>query len=399
MKREPIVTLEVGTHKVRTLIGRIDEEGILTLLGVGEVLSQGVEKAAIVDPRAARTCVDASMKEAENMTSGVMADQVHVLFSCGEVLSEIKRARVPIHSRDRTINDSHVADVQQTARAYTLPVERKLLHAIPQNYYVDDQPEVVDPRDMYGSKLELDMLLIHAVYSPFLTIGKVVEDSRAEVLSYAFAGLCVGLAVATPEQRERGALVIDLGAGTTDYVFYVNGITAYAGSLLVGGNHVTRDIAAGLKLGFRQAEMAKIQHASCMMTHFGTEGRMLRVSATERDDETTVNGADLNLITHARMEEILLLIQRQLKQQGLLHRLQSGVIFTGGGAAMRDLIPLGNRVFKCPCRVGEPFGVEGLPADHAPAGFAAPIGLMRYINDTRGEDRPRSFFANLFKRN
>lgn len=375
----PLVALEVGTHTVRALIAEFFENGDIEVLGYGACESLGIEKSEVVDPAAAQTCVQSAFARAEHM-AGMVVDHCHLAYSCGSIEAVLQHASVPVLSG--TITEDTVEDVKENARAISIPVDREILHSVPQHFYVDSQPGVVNPIGMVGSRLELDMLLLHGETTRMQNMVKVVNEARATVDSAAFSGLCAGLSILTDEQRKRGALVIDFGGGTTDFVAYAGGVPSFAGSIPVGGRHVTRDIAAGLNLPFEDAEHLKVTYASCNVD------LAERGAAVTLDDESVVprrvSLRDLNLIVNARVEETLQIIHQRLQQQ--MPHLSAGVVLTGGGSQQKDIVELANRVFKTRCQLADPYGLTGerAPAPEEHWEYAALAGILRNVRRERG---------------
>jgi len=383
-----LVSLEVGTHTVRALIADVSDDGEIHILGLGQCESHGIKKAEVIDPAAAQTCVQTALTIAEDQAN-IVANEVHLVYSCGGIGASLQHASVPVMFNG-VISEDTVEDVKDNARAVSIPVEREIIHSVPQHFYVDGQPGVINPVGMVGSKLELDMLVLHGETTRMQNLVRVVNESRADILSAAFGGLCCGLAVLSEEQRKRGALVLDLGAGTTDFVSYSGGVPSYAGSIPVGGQHVTHDIAAGLNLSFEQAEEIKLKYASC------TVDLAERAGSVTLDEDALkprkVSLRDLNLITNARMEETLMIVRNRLAEHNILQRLSAGVFLTGGGTNMKDVLELAERVFKTRVQVGLPLnltaGEEQLPSEAELPELATLVGMMQNVRLERRRKAP-----------
>ena len=371
---DPLVALEVGTHKACAVVGVFQEDGQLEILGVGRCESKGVKKSEIVDPAAATASLQAAITEAED-ASGILANSVHLVYGCGGVLAEVQHASCPVVNSERVITEEEIDDVRRNARAIGIPLDREIVHAIPQHYYVDDQPGVTNPLGMVGNRLELDMLILHGVSNRMQNTVRVVSACRASILSAAFGGLCSAVAVLGEEEKQRGALVIDLGGGTTDYVTYADGVPTSAGSIPVGGDHVTNDLSAGLNLSSAQAERLKCGSASCVVDLSDRDASV--PVDPDKPDDRTVSSKDLRVITHARMEETLGIVRHHLEKRNLLQRMSAGVFLTGGGSLLADTPALAAQVFKAPCQIAAALHLTGELADQVGPDLAAPVGLLR----------------------
>ena len=389
MNIPPIVALEIGTHKVRVVIGEAREDGHMMITGVGECASRGVRKAEVVSIDNALACVRAALQAAEEQAQ-VDINDVHLVFSGGHLQSCVNRGQVPVMNEDGEITEDEIESVGHNARTISLPPEREVIHSIAQHYFVDDHRGVINPNGMLGSKLGLDMLLMHGVRNRIKNTVRVAGAAHVEVLDMAFSGLCSGLAVLSAEQKERGVLVIDFGAGTTDTVVYADKAIAYAGTLAVGGDHVTNDVAFGLNLSMAQAEKIKISHGHATLD-LSKRNRTVSLAPESGFEGRAVKLMDLNTIINARMEETLTLIKNELGHRKVLHLLGAGVVLTGGGAHMRDIVTLVERELGVPCSIGTPREVGGLAYVSDGPEYAACIGMLKY--GLRSMDKNASSFS------
>lgn len=375
MNLPPIVALEVGTSKVRALVGEARDDGHLMITGLGECPSRGVRKGEIVDFDNALACVRSAIQLAEE-NGRVTIQEVHLVITGGHIRSLVNKGSVPILDPAHEITAGDVDHVMDTARAVNLPQDRQILHTVSQHFHVDDQPGVIDPVGMEGSKLSLDMLIIHGVLNRLRNVVRVVRSAQLEVADVAFSGLCAGLAVLTPEEKEAGVAVIDLGGGTTDYVVYARSAIAAAGCFGVGGDHVTNDIWQGLRISPQDAEHLKETSGSATVD-LATRSQKLPLAADSAGRERWVRMSDLHTIMHLRMEEILGLVRAEIISKNLLHALGQGIVLTGGCAHMKNVAKLAEKVFDLPCRIGRPKGIAGLATVSEGPEYAAPVGLVR----------------------
>jgi cell division protein FtsA len=381
---------------VRAVIGESRDDGHLMITGLGECPSRGVRKGEIVDFDNALACVREALQLAEE-NGRVIINQIHLVVSGGHIMSLINRGSVPIMNSRKEITDSDVDQVLATARAVSLSPDRQVLHTICQYFHVDDQEGVIDPEGMEGSKLSVDMLIIHGVLMRLRNVVKVVRTVRVDVDDVAFGGLCAALAVLTAEDKESGSVVLDLGGGTTDYVVYAHTAIAAAGSFGVGGDHVTNDIARGLRIPIADAERLK-EDAGSAMVEMAARSRKVALPAESGLPGRAVKLSDLHTIVHLRMEETLNLVKSDLIGQNLLHSLGGGVVLTGGGAHMKNIARLAEKVFGLPCRIGRPRGIAGLAVVTEGPEYAATVGMVRYgIKSMEQKERSGKSLKGLFK--
>ena len=345
MNLPPIAALEIGTSKIRVLIGESREDGQMMITGLGEAPSRGIRKAEVVDMEVAVSCVRSAINVAE-ANGQVKIHQVHLVVSGGHIQAMVNRGAVPVLDPSEIVRDD-MEHAMDTARAVSLPQERVPLHTICQQFYIDDQHGVVSPEGMEGSKLSVDMLILHGVRGRLRNTVKVARSTPMDVQDVAFGGLCSALAVLSPQEKERGAVVIDLGGGTTDFLVYAKNAIALAGSLSVGGDHITNDIATGLRIGSTaQAEMLKEQFGNAM-TDLSARHKKVAVPVDAGSSERFVALSDLHTIVHVRIEETLTMIRDLLERRGT------------AALAWRGCGPLWRRFLSCECGQAR---VEGFPS-------------------------------------
>lgn len=387
MPYPPIVALEIGTSKVVAVVGEMREDANIMISGVGEHPSVGVRKGEVIDLENAAICARAAMEAAEE-SSQVAIRQVHVAVTGGHIQSLVNRGAVPVLDRRGEITQDDIDQVMDVARAVNLSSDREVLHTICQHFCVDEQEHVVKPEGMAGARLALDMLVLQGVRNRLRNTVKVAETIPVDVQDVVFSGLCSALSVLTPEQKQSGAVVIDIGAGTTEYLAYAGNVVASAGVLGVGGDHVTNDIAIGFSIPMSQAEELKRESGSAMVN------RALGLKKVTVPPEVGFPGrsillTSLHTVMHARVDEMLSTIRKRLEDAGILVQLGAGVVLVGGGAHMRDICSLAESIFGLPCSVGKPRNVSGLAIATEGPEYATCSGLVQYgfrthSNGTRG---------------
>lgn len=371
-----IIGLEIGTSKVCAVVGEINAEGALNVVGLGQARSRGVRKGEIVDAPAVEEDVRHAVVEAEQMAD-VEIRSVYLGVTGGHIRGFNNRGVHPVVSADREISEDDVQDVIKNAKAINLPAENSVLHAIRQHFLVDGQDGITNPIGMLGARLEVDVHVVHGHFNRLQNAIRVVKGMQLEVDEVVFNGLASSLALLTNEQKELGALVIDIGGGTTDYAVYADGVIKHTGVLAVGGDHLSNDLAYGLKVPLGRAEQLKIEHGAAfaddslkgqVLTHTNELGLPLK----------TVNLEHLRRIMSLRLEEIFQLVGQDVEQAGLLDYLRAGAFLCGGVARVPNIASLAEQVLQLPVCVGKTNSVSGLKSALDQPEFAAAIGLVKF---------------------
>ncbi len=392
----PIAALEIGTTQTVALVGELDQSNRVRIIGKGIYPTTGVHKGQVVDIAHAKVGVEMAVKQASD-ESQVDIGRVVMAVGGGHVEASQNQASVAVMSRDRIVTRDDVEEVTERAKEIRLPEGREVMHTITQNFSLDGQSGIVKPEGLQGAQLLLNMLLIHARTDPVKNMRSVAVSAQLDVDDIVFSGLCSALAVLTPDQKRNGVAVIDLGGGTTSYLAYAGNVMAAAGSLAIGGEHVTNDLALAFNIPQSRAEELKLQHGSAIIS---PETGLKRISAPNDfgKKDQTISLKAFHTVINARMNETLCIVRSRLHDADLLTKLGAGIVFTGGGAAMPGLCELGQAVFGVPCAIGEPCvfspaldGVPNLPA------FATAIGLIQYgirtYHDTGVKDIIRRIFG------
>lgn len=384
---EPIVALEIGTSRVRVFVGEAREDGGLMITAVGDAASSGMRKGEMYHFESVCACVETALRQAEE-AANLAIHQVYLAMSGSQIEGMPNRGELPV---DGEITQDHVDHVLRVAKEVTLPADRQILHSIVGQYSVDGLCGVM-PVGMVGKTLAVDVLLVHGLYSRMINLVRVVKARKLEVAELLFSGLCSAMAVLSAEQKRQGALLIDLGGGTTDYVVYAQEKIADAGVIGVGGDHVTNDLARAFCISTNEAEALKLRHGDAMVSAAGRT-RRIPLPETAGEGPRTAKQSDLQTIVHLRLEEIFGLIRARLQQRNLLHLLGGGVVLTGGGAHLKNIDQLAQKVFGLPCEIGAPRNVSGLAANLAVPEYATGVGavLCAYKSARAKAEQVRSF--------
>lgn len=395
MELPPIAAVEIGTSRIRVAVGEIRDDDHLQVIGIGECPSRGIRKGEIIDMDAAQTCLRIALHQAEE-ASDTQIKTVFVPISGGHIQSLVNRGSIPVQGEPE-IQPEHVEDVQEIAKAVNLPPDRELIHSICQYFYLDDQKGVINPRGMEASKLAVDVLIIHGNSGRIRNLYKLIRSLHLELEDSVLSGLCSALAVLTPEEKENGALVIDLGGGTTDYLGYADSTIAVAGSLAIGGDHISNDLARGLRMSLPNAERVKEQNGSALI-HLATRLQKLDLPGDTGPDGRIVKLGDVQTITSLRAEEILNMVRAHVEQGDLLQRFGSGVVLTGGGANLDRMADLASKVFAMPCRVGRSRDVSGLATTANRPEYATVVGLLRYAARAARRTNSSGTLSSIWRR-
>src|SRR3989441_1106432 len=346
-----IVGLEIGTSKVCAVVGELSAENILNIVGLGQSRSRGVRKGEIADAPLAEEDVRHAVVEAEQMAD-VEIRSVYLGVTGGHLRGFNNRGVHPVVSADREITDEDVQDVIQNAKAINLPAENHVVHVIRQHFRVDGQDGIQNPVGMLGAKVEVDVHVVHGNFNRLQNPIRAVKILQLEVDDIVFNGLASSLALLTNEQKELGALVIDIGGGTTDYAVYANGIIKHTGVLAVGGDHISNDLAYGLKVPLSRAEQLKIEHGAALMDD-GVKGQTITIANELGLPVKTLNLEHLRRIMALRVEESFHLIGQDLEQAGVLDYLRAGVFLCGGGSRIPHVAKLAEQIFQLPVFLGK----------------------------------------------
>lgn len=371
-----IVGLEIGTSKVCAVVGEVGSNGALNLIGIGQSRSRGVRKGEIVDAGLAAEDVRNAIVEAEQMAD-VEIRSVYLGVTGAHIRGFTNRGVHPVVSADREITSKDVEDVIRNAKAVNLPAENYVVHAIRQHFLVDGQDGISNPEGMFGARLEVDLHVVHGNFNRLQNPIRAVKGLQLEVEAIVFTGLASSLALLNNEQKEMGALVIDLGGGATEYAVYSGGIIQHTGVLAVGGDHVSNDLAYGLKVALSRAEDLKIRYGSALFNP-ADKGQTVTICNDLGLPVKTVNLEHLRRIMVLRLEETFELIGQELRRASLREYLRAGTLLCGGGARIPGVDQLAARIFDMPAALGVTSSVSGVKSSLDQPEFATAIGLVKF---------------------
>ena len=401
MARDDIhVGLEIGTSKVCAVVAECREDGEVRLLGVGETPSRGVRKGEIVDFENASNCVREALSDAEEK-SDVEIKSVWLAVTGSHIHSFNNRGSAAIPEEGGEITEEEIQEVEYKAKEISLPKENAILHSIIQHYYVDGQEGVLNPVGMLGSRLEADFHIIHGVTNRIQNSIRCVKECHIEVEDVVVSSLASARVVLGQHQKESGALVVDIGGGVTDYIVYLDGAVRQSGVLAVGGDHITNDISIGLRIPITRAEKLKIEEGSAVL------GRALSGDKIVLKNDTGFSGKEveremLNMIIHARLEEMFTLLRKGFNGDVPERLLGAGVMLTGGCSMIRGIREVAEEVFDMPVHLTRAQAVSGPTSAFENPQFSTCIGLAKYAQAVRSEMPEESmlgrFFSKVFKK-
>src|SRR5438034_4933093 len=391
-----MVGLEIGTSKICVVVGEARLDGTTKILGVGQAPSRGVRKGEIVDFEPAVKCVLEALSDAETK-SDVMIKGVYVGVTGAHIQSFNNRGCVMLPDDHEEIDEQDIEDVKINAREVSIPAQNAFLHSIIQHYHVDGQDGVLSPVGMLGQRLEADFHIVHGVRTRIQNSIRCVKELPLEVEDVVFGALASAQVVLTQHQKDLGALVIDMGGGTTDYILYVDGAVRQSGCLGIGGDHITNDISMGLRIPMARSEKLKIEEGTCIL------GNCLPGETILLKDDSGFAGKEieretLNTIIHLRVRETFELLKRRLDEEPFLNYLGAGVFVTGGCSLLNGIDHLAEEVFEMPAHIAHAQTMSGLTSASENPQLSTAIGLIKYAQAVQS-DRPRrrfGIFGKLF---
>jgi len=379
---EIIVGIDVGTTKICTLVGRVEDDKSIRILGVGIEPSDGIRKGIIVDLGAASQAITRSVKKAES-TSGMEITAALVSIAGAHVSSVNSRGAAAVNGN--VIEQYDIDRALEQAQAVAIPYDREIIHVIQRGFSVDGQDGIRTPKGMHGYRLEVEGHIITASAATVDNLRQCVGAAGVEVQQFVLNPLASAEAVLTEQERQMGVAVCDIGGGTTDLAIYVNGDVWHTMVLAVGGNHVTQDIAHGLRLSFEQAEDVKKQRGYAVRAEVGAE-EYFSIRPFGEDRPVQINRKELAHIIEARVEEIFSLTLQEIKRSGYDGLLPAGMVLTGGASALPGIKTIASEVLNMPVRVAQPENLLGLVDRLNSPAYSTSVGLLRWIMTMQDQD-------------
>lgn len=374
-KENVIVGLDIGTTKTCVVVAELRETGI-EILGVGTHPSEGLRKGVVVNIESTVESIKGALEKAEQ-SAGLEIGSVYVGIAGSHIRGQNSLGIVPVKGRE--VKEADVELAIEAARAIAIPLDRQIIHTIPQYYVVDEQDGIVDPVGMAGVRLEAKAHVVTGAVTSIQNVVKSVNKVGLEVKDLVLEQLAASEAVLSADEKTLGVALVDIGGGTTDIAVFSEGSLKHTAVLPVGGNYVTSDIATGLRTPLAEAEKIKIEYG-CAFTPLIPKDEMIEVPSVGGREPREVSRQILGRIIEPRMDEILTMVQKEINRSGCEDILAAGIVLTGGGAILEGIPELAEQIFNVPVRRGLPIGIGGLTAIVESPVFATGVGLILYAS-------------------
>jgi cell division protein FtsA len=385
-----LVGLDIGTTKICTVVGDI-QNGLINIIGIGSHPSKGLRKGVVVNIEGTVQSIRKAVEEAELM-AGCQIDSVFAGIAGGHIRGINSHGVIAVKNREITEHD--IERVIDAAKAIPIPMDREVIHVLPQEYIVDEQDGIRDPIGMCGVRLEGKVHIVTGALTSAQNIIRCANRAGLHVNDIVLEQLGCSEAVLSPEEKELGAGVVDIGGGTTDLVIFCNGSIKHTSVLSLAGNHITSDISLGLRTPAEEAEKLKKRYG-CALVSMVKKEEMIEVPSVGGRKPRTLSRQTLAEIIEPRVEEILTLVQGEIVRSGYANLIGSGIVLTGGTAIMEGMPEIAEQVFNLPVRRGYPMGITGLVDLVNSPIYATGVGLVIYGSKNRPKRPPSSGKANI----
>ncbi len=390
---EILVGLDIGTTKICAIVGELTEDGI-DIIGIGSHPSKGLRKGVVVNIETTVNSIQRAIDEAEAM-AGTEITHVYTGIAGGHIKSFGGRGVVAL--KDREVREADVARVIEQAKTVNIPVDREVIHVLPQEFIVDDQGGIREPLGMTGARLEAKVHIVTGAVASAQNIIKCANRAGLNVADIVLQPLASSEAVLTEEEKELGVCLVDIGGGTTDIAIFQNGSIVHTAVIALGGHNLTNDIAVGLRTPIDHAERLKQKHG-CALTSLIDKSETIEVPSVGGRDARVMGRQILSEILEPRVEEIFQLVHHEVERNGFSELLTSGVVITGGSTLLPGMTELAEEIMGVPVRRGVPRGIGGLVDVVKSPVYATGVGLVVY--GARHQDRSmfRIREENVFKK-
>ncbi len=374
-----ITVLDIGSAKTRVLVAEL-HEGALRYRGHSQVPSRGMRKGLVAELGPAIRAVTHAANEAEQVAHAII-DHCVVGVGGPHVRGLNSRGGISLGTRLREITREDVRAAVDRARSVSLPADREVLHLLPQQFILDEQPGIHDPVGMVGNRLEVNLHIVVSSASASQSIVTCANKAGLEVTDTIFEGIAAAEATVSPDERELGICLIEIGAGSTEIVVFFEGSVAHTAVIPIGGDHFTNDLAVGLHISLEEAEFLKLHYGNCVVTAVSSSSEV-EVSGTPGRPPRTVAQRFLSEILEPRGRELFNMMRDNLRQGGVLEALGAGCILTGGGARLAGLLDIAESLLRVPARIGYPVPLSRMPEDLVQPEFSTAVGMLLYTHRT-----------------
>ena len=378
-----IVGLDIGTTKVCAVVGQDTQEGKIKIIGIGQSPSKGLRKGVVINIDDAVMSIKRAVSQAERM-SGHKITSVYTGIAGSHIRSYNSSGVVAIKNSE--VSESDIRRVIDAAKAVAIPPDREIIHIIPQEFIVDDQDGIKEPRGMSGTRLEVKVHIVTGAIASVQNIVKCCQKSGLKVDNIVLQPIASSISILMPEEKDLGVGLIDMGGGTTDIAIFVSNAIRHTSVISIGGDHITNDIAIGLRTPFQEAEKVKIEHG-CAVSDMIDSDETIEIPGVGNRGSRVIPRKALAQIIEPRMEEVFSLINDNFEKMDIAPILTSGIVLTGGSALMEGSTDLAESVFGLPVRMGKPIGVIGLKDAVDNPMYATGVGLVLYGFDQAKEHK------------
>jgi len=379
--RNLIVGLDIGTSKVAAVVSELTPNGDIEIIGIGVSPSRGLKKGVVVNLESTVQAIRRAVEEAELM-AGCEIKSVFAGIAGSHIRSLNSHGIVAI--KDKEVSQYDINRVIDSARAVAIPADQKILHILPQEFVIDLQDGIKEPIGMSGIRLEAKVHMVTGSVSAAQNIIKCIRRCDLEVNDIVLEQLASCTAVLTEDEKDLGVCLIDIGGGTTDIAIFTEGAIKHTSVIPIAGDQVTNDIAVALRTPTQHAEQIKIQHA-CALSQLAETDEMIDVPSIGDREPRTIMKQNLTEIIAPRYEELLFLVQAELRRSGYEDLIAAGVVISGGSSKASGLVELAEEIFHMPVRLGSPYGVSGLTDIVSNPIYSTGVGLVMYGKDYQQE--------------
>jgi cell division protein FtsA len=369
-----IVGLDIGTSKVVAIVGEVNSDGSLSIVGIGRHRSRGLKKGTVVNIESTVQSIQRAIEEAELM-AGCRIHSVYAGIAGSHIRSMNSHGIVAI--RDREVYPADIERVIDAAQAVAIPADQKILHILPQEYIIDSQEGVKEPLGMSGVRLEAKVHLVTCANNAYQNIEKCIRRCGLEVDEIILEQLASSYSVLTDDEKELGVCMIDIGGGTTDIAIFTEGAIRHTGVIPIAGDQVTNDIAMALRTPTEFAEDLKIKYA-CALSQLASPNDMINVPGVGDRPSRELSRQSLADVVEPRYDELFHLIQAEIRHSGYADVLAAGLVLTGGTSKMEGVIELAEEIFHLPVRIGMPTEIKGLTDIVSNPIYSTGVGLLLY---------------------
>jgi cell division protein FtsA len=368
------VGLDIGTTKISCIIADMNGSSTLRVVGIGNAPSEGLRRGVVVDLEKTVSSIQRAVEEAERM-AGIPVKGVTAGIAGDHIRSINSRGVIAVSRKNNEIGAADVDRVVEAAKAIAIPMDREIIHVIPQEFIVDDQDGIKDPVGMSGVRLEAEVHIITGAVTSAKNICRSIQRAGLKVNDLVLEPLASSHAVLDAAERDLGVVLLDIGGGTTDVAVFYEGSIRHTAIIPYGGANVTNDIAIGLRTPIDKAEAIKIQHGSALASLVPAD-QMITVNGVGGRGDREISRRVLASMIEPRMEEIFTLANREVKKNHFAELLGGGIVLTGGTSLMAGVTELAEQVFEMPVRLGQPQGLGGLSDNVSSPRFSTGVGLV-----------------------